>query len=135
VLTTLQTFSKTWTNTEQPNIFAKTNPGPTLQPGSDTFPCFDDRTLVKYMSFFVDDVEFFRKPISKTSTATGQIKTTVFLTPLEANNINITHVGWFGGSTVTDKLNTGILIDKQSFTFRKSDTQALQIDKTDTKGW
>jgi hypothetical protein len=40
VLTTLQTFNKTWTSTEQPNIFAVTNPGPTLQPGPNTYPCF-----------------------------------------------------------------------------------------------
>jgi hypothetical protein len=135
VLTTLQTFNKTWTSTEQPNIFAVTNPGSSLQPGPNTYPSFDNRTLIKYMSFFVNNVEFFRKPISKTVTTTGQIKTTVFLTPLEANNVNITHVGWFGGMTVTKNLNTGILIDKQPFSINKSDTQALQIDKTDIKGW
>jgi hypothetical protein len=135
VLTTLQTFNKTWTSTEQPNIFAVTNPGPTLQPGPNTFPCFDSRVLIKYMSFFVNEVEFFRKPISKTTTSTGQIKTTVFVTPIEANNIDITHVGWFGGMKVTNDLNTGILIDKQPYSINKSDTQALQIDKTDIKGW
>jgi hypothetical protein len=141
VLTTLSNFSKTWTSTEQPNIFAKIYPGATLQPGSNTFPSFEDKYRINSLVFYTDVKEVFRKPISKQTSTGTQLTTTTFINPYEANYMEITHVGWIGGWNIPDTA-TGlnptrgtVLIDKQPFSINKTDTQALQIERIDTKGW
>lgn len=135
ILIVLSTFSKTWVQSENPNIFRSTFPGDTTIPSSSTFPMYRDQDKVKYVSWFNDETELGRKAITKqTGTSTSEINSTSYLAPFEANE-TITHIGWFGGWQATAQLGTGVLVDKQVYDKVKTSLEAIQIDKKDTKGW
>ena len=68
------------------------------------------------------------KPITKQETVGGEIKSTVLVNSYEGNG-NITHVRWYGGCF------GNIVVDEQNFEKTKTELEAIQIDKTDTKGW
>lgn len=136
VLTLLDSFNKTWTSSEQPNIFAEVYPSESLYPGAEAYPMFTEGTEVKYLALFDANGEFFRKPISKqTEPAAGELVSTTYIAPFEANGITITHVGWFGDVNATKEVGTGLLVDKQTYNKTKTSIEAVQIDKNDLKGW
>jgi hypothetical protein len=135
VLTTLASFTRTYLDNQQPNIFKVTNPGASTQPGTSQYPAFEEKDRVKYIAFFNNNTELFRKQISKQTIITGQIDSTTYIAPFDANNVQITHVGWFGGWQATGNSGTGVLVDYQVYSRIKTDMEAIQIDKTDIKGW
>jgi hypothetical protein len=137
ILIVLDTFSKTWTQAENPNIFRKLYPSVTLYPGPTVYPSFENVNRVKYLSFFnAANVEIFRKSIQKqTETTPGELVSTTLILPFEANGLPISYVGWFGGKGATAALGSGILIDKQPYSKEKTDMESIQIDKIDLKGW
>ncbi len=135
VLTTLASFTRTYLDNQQPNIFKLPNPGATTQPGPSQYPAFEEKDRVKYIAFFNNNTELFRKQISKQTETTGQIVSTTYIAPFDANNVQITHVGWFGGWQATGNSGTGVLVDYQVYSRIKTDMEAIQIDKTDIKGW
>jgi hypothetical protein len=135
ILITLDTFSKTWEETEALNIFKEVYPSETLYPSNTLYPMFEVDRRVNYMSFYNTNGEFYRKQITKQEVTDGEIKLTVFVTPLEANDVDITHVAWFGGNSATSTIGTGIEVDKQVYSKTKTEIEALQIDKTDTRNF
>lgn len=131
VLVTLGTFSKTWIEGENPNIFRAVLPGAALFPGASTYPQFDQALRVRYMAWFNGATELGRKAITQ---QTGNLVSTTYLSPFEAN-VTTTHLGWFGGIKSTSEAGTGVLVDYQAYAKTKTSLEAIQIDKTDTKGW
>jgi hypothetical protein len=134
VLVLLDQFSKTWTSTERPNLFYELYPSMDLYPASDLFPSLGDDNEVTYIALYDATGEFFRKRITKQERTDTQIVSTTFISPFEANEVQITHVGWFGANA-TDEIGSGLLIDKQIYSKFKDKVEAIQIDKIDLKGW
>lgn len=135
ILILLAQFSKTWLETDQPNIFQTLYPGATIYPSTSTYPAFKNEDKVTHVAWFNDTTELGRKALTKqTGADTSEINTTIYLAPFEANE-TITHIGWFGGWQSTDEVGTGVLVDKQIYDKTKTSLEAIQIDKVDTKGW
>lgn len=137
VLVLLDQFNKTWTSVERPNIFAEVYPSNTLMPGAMTLPMFEPQDRVKYMTLYNATGEFYRKAITKTDASTpGQNVATNFIAPFEANDVQITHIGWIGGKYASGTIGgDGILIDKQVYNREKNNIEAIQVDKIDLRGW
>lgn len=133
ILITLAQFSKTWPESESPNIFKKLRPP--FRAGVGTKPTFKYEDRVKYISWFNGETELGRKILTRREGLnTDEINTITFIAPFEAN-VEITHLGWWGGWKATSQLGTGILIDKQPYEKFKNELEAIQVDKTDIKGW
>lgn len=126
VLVTLEQFTKIWEEAETPNIFYEVYPGDHTYPG--VLPMFDPADRVKSLSLLSSGDELVNKPITKQETLAGEIKSTVFVNGYEGNG-NVTHVRWYGGYF------GNIIIDEQEFIKEKTQLEAIQIDKTDIKGW
>jgi hypothetical protein len=124
-------FSKLWDEVESPNIFKITQ----LPFKLSNKLMFRRSDRVKYLSWYNGSMELGRKRITKQEGATGtKIKSTTFLGPRDANE-EITHLGWWGGYQATDTLGTGFELDKQVYEKTKTELEALQVVKTDEKGW
>jgi hypothetical protein len=136
VLTTLETFSKTWLETDEPNIFKTTYPSTTTYPSSSMYPMFDPDKRVEYLSWYNGDREVGRKAITKTTvSADGAQITSICLLGAKDAVGTITHIGWWGGSQATSGTGTGVLLDRQVFDREKTESEAIEVDKIDTKGW
>jgi len=133
VVTTLESFSKTWTAIEVPNIFYVVYPGASTFPGAAVLAAFETDDRVRFMSWYDGATEMGRKTItSQTGAATDEIVTTTVLGVSDAVG-TFTHLGWWGGASASLTLGSGVEVDKQAFAFTKSDIEAIQVDKTDTK--
>lgn len=80
--------------------------------------------------------EQFRKQVTAQSLAgTGALTTTTYIAPAEANTFTIYELGWYAG-TATGTTDSGVLVARVVLSggaeITKDDTQALQIDRTDT---
>lgn len=82
--------------------------------------------------------EGFRRTVTDyTLTATaGQIITTSYIAPDEANDFNIEEIGWFA-EDATAAPDSGTLVARVNYQLpsgprQKLNTEALQIDRTDT---
>ena len=91
-------------------------------------PMFDPSDRVKAMALMSSGVELMNKPITKQETSAGEIKSTVLVNSYEGNG-EIDYVRWYGGHF------GNIVVDEQAFEKTKTELEAIQIDKTDTKGW
>lgn len=76
--------------------------------------------------------EAFRKLVTAytTGVTTGQIITTGYVAPSEANGFQIEEIGWFAGATATT--DSGTLMARVVYQRQKVASEALQIDRTDT---
>jgi len=78
--------------------------------------------------------EFFRKQVTKQETgATGELTTTVYIAPYEANQ-QIEEIGWFAGAEATSTKDSGVLIARVLYSKNKTELESLQIERTDTIG-
>lgn len=76
--------------------------------------------------------EQFRKQVTDyTIGAAGEITTTVYIAPGEANAFSIEEFGWFA-ENATATANTGTLVARVAQSQTKNNQTALQIDRTDT---
>lgn len=128
ILTTLEEFTKIWEASDSPNIFKQVYAAADLFPSDTLFPTFEQDERVDYFAWYSGATELGRKAVTK---QTDNLKTTVILSPLEAN-ATITHVGWWGGIKATSAIGTGVEVDKQAYDKVKTQLEAIQIDKTDT---
>jgi len=134
VLVTLKEFDKTWLADTANNIFAELYPAADLYPGAAIYPSFEATDRVKYMELLDGSSDLIiRKTISK-QTGTTEILSIVYVSPVEAND-TIATVRWYGGCAASETEATGVLVDEQSYSKTKTSLEALQINKTDTKGW
>lgn len=126
VLVTLEQFYKTWLEAETPNVFYEVYPGENTLPG--VLPMFDPAHRVRSIALVSDTEELVKKTITKQITSDGEILSTTFINSYEGNG-NITKVRWYGGYF------NNIIVDEQDFVKEKTELEAIQIDKTDIKGW
>lgn len=134
VLITLHAFNKTWIEATANNIFRTINPSSSTQPGSTTQPCFETTQRVRYAEL-LDSVNavILRKSITKQTGTTPLVSTTYFNS--SEGNGAVAKVRWYGGDGATTANGTGVLVDEQALSVTKTTLEALQIEKTDTKGW
>lgn len=134
VLITLHTFSKTWLEATSNNIFRTINPGSSTQPGSNTYPCFASTKRVLYTELLTSgNVVLTRKSITK-QTGTTTLVSTTYINSADGNG-SVAKVRWYGGDLATSENGSGVLVDEQTLSVTKTTLEALQIEKTDTKGW
>jgi len=131
VLVTLEEFTKDWEQTEDPNIFKSTIASETTFPSVSTYPMFKEVDRVKYIAWYVGGVEADRKLVAKRINSEDEIFTLSYLSPLDAN-VEISHIGWFGGINATLSTGTGVEVDKQVYIKSKTELESVQIEKTDT---
>ena len=137
ILTMAEVFFKDWSKDEIPNMFGNAYPSEETLPSETLFPNFAIEHMVTYLSLFQNDKEVFRKKVTKREYdyETNVLNTVVNIAPLEANDIRFNAIGWFAGIKATAQMGTGVLIDKQRTNIKKTDKIAIQIDRTDRKGW
>lgn len=77
--------------------------------------------------------EQFRKQITaQSATATGQVTTTAYIAPQEANLFRIEEIGWFATTAATGVANSGVMVARVLYSRQKNNLESLQIDRTDT---
>lgn len=76
--------------------------------------------------------EFFRKQVTKQELpGTGQVASTVYIAPYEANQ-QIEEIGVFAGPDATAAKDSGVLIARVLWSHLKTELESLQIVRTDT---
>jgi hypothetical protein len=131
VVTTLEIFSKLWTEGESPNIFRQTRVGTALVGSS--YPEFLPEDRVKFVSWFYGGDELGRKAFTLQEGAdTDEIETTTVLITSDAVGPTDELV-WWGGWQATSALGTGVEVDRRAFVKVKTDIEQLQILRTDTR--
>ena len=79
--------------------------------------------------------EQFRKAVTRQETgAVGELITTMFVAPFEANAFVTNEIGWFAGPGATATANSGVLIARVLWTRAKNDRESVQIERRDTLG-
>lgn len=130
------TFTRTWSEFERPNIFAFDFPDDLRFPASDYWPGFEPGNQIKQAVVF-DTVEISRKAptlIENMTPESEEITTTTYYGPTDIIGA-ITHFGWAGGAQATNVLNTDTVYDKQADARIKTTLESLQIRHIDEKGW
>ena len=133
VLITLATFTKTWLEATAVNIFAQPEIGDALLCGS-FYPTFETDERVLYMELLDGaDAVIIRKQITK-QVGTTTLNSINYIAPFEAIG-TIAKIAWYGGVSATAANGTGVKVDEQAYSKVKTSLEALQLQKTDTKGW
>ena len=98
---------------------------------------------VKYLSWGSSNVvndraqtqlgaEFGRKQVtSRSATGTGEILTTVYISPQEAVEETIEELAWWAGDA-TDTPNSGLMIGRILYHRDKTNLESIEIERTDT---
>ena len=81
-----------------------------------TAPAYEDVSL---------EDERFRKSVTKKETISGNVITTVYISPTEANDFEIQELGWFD--------DTG-MIARALYARQKTSLESLQIERSDIVG-
>jgi len=87
---------------------------------SSTLPASTDHTLGQ---------EVFRKAVSSwvNGTNPGEILINLYLSPNDANGINIQEVGFFGGVNASPAPNSGVLLAHGLYSHSKVSTESIQF--------
>ena len=77
--------------------------------------------------------ESMRKAVTSydNTVGTGQNKTTVYLSPSEAN-IVIAELGWFATSSATGSANSGVMIARVLYSHTKTTSESISVARTDS---
>ncbi|WP_010174897.1 hypothetical protein [Bacillus coahuilensis] len=127
-------YEKIWAETEFPNLFSKpVHPSNSTYPSLSLYPSFPTDKRIKYLAYYVNDVEEGRVPIISQSEVDNAIYSRAIL-GLDIEG-QITKLAWIGGSTATREVGTGIYLDIQSTNLIKTELETMQIEKADKKGW
>ena len=130
VIQGLEEFSKIWYSTDHPNPFLSVDSSGT--PASTDFPCLADADKLSYCVLYSGGTEFFRKPITSQTIGAAQIDTICLILAEEANDVEISHVGLWGGDACSSTAGTGIEMEKHEFVMTKNSLESLQLNFTDT---
>jgi len=134
-VTKLIRFTKTWQETDVPNIFKKLYPADDLFPSETLYPMFTSGDEVKYLSWHtVTGIEVGRKYRTAQTITASKIITNTVLFDTEAN-IFINYLGWWGGDLASGTIGTGTQIDYKYYSLLKNKYMILQVQRTDIKGW
>lgn len=137
VLVQLEQYTKTWLETDSPNIFKELYPAVDLFPDATLLPQFPVSKRIEYMAYLdAAKNELGRKALTKqTGETTDEIFTMVYLNPADANGVQIEYVAWYGDNSATINADTGVKVAEEAYSKLKSELEAIQIERTDTKGW
>lgn len=130
VLITLAQFNKTWEEADSPNIFKEVYASDNLYPSDTLYPMFEYADRIKEVALFDTlNNELLRKVITKqTGNSTGNILSTVYVAPFEANG-SIAKIAWYGG------MRSDIKIDEQAYLKTKTELEAIQVERTDLRNF
>jgi hypothetical protein len=127
-------YEKTWTQTEFPNLFGKAvYPSKTTFPSSTLYPSLSPSQKIKFLAYFIGDVEAGRIPITQQDIDNDSVFT-ICLMGFDVEGV-ITKLAWVGGYSASEQLGTGIYLDIQNVNLIKTDMEIFQIEKIDRKGW
>ncbi len=140
-LITLKQFSKTWSKTEEPNIYLLRSPSSTLVPSSGIVPGFLDNDRFKYAEVLEVSTNnvLLRKILTTRSGLTGrdyanQIATMLFVNPSEGVG-SVGNLVWYGGWQATAVDGTGIEVARETEVSTKTALESWQLERTDIKGF
>lgn len=136
ILVTLDTFSKTWESADNPNIFKEVYASDTLFPSTALYPMFAFTDRVKYIELLdsLDGVLLRKRVTKQTGSDTGEILSTIYIAPFEAND-QIDKIRFYGGTKATSVNDSGVPIDEQPYSKLKTQLEAIQLEKTDTRNF
>ena len=131
----LSTFTKTWHSYDTPNPFITVYSDALVNDVN--FPCLADEDVNTYLVVYVAGIEYYRKPVISVSrnAARDQITTIALLLTQECNDVQISHVGLWGGVNATNLPATGIALSRYAFPKRKIVLESLEFSFIETKGW
>ena len=133
VLITLEEFSKTWIIADSKNIFAQPKVSASLICGT-FYPAFKESQRVLYLELQDNSYNtILRSKVTK-QIGTTTLKSTNYIAPWEGVG-PISYAAWYGGMFATGANKSGVLVDIKAYSTTKTSLEALQIDKTDIKGW
>lgn len=77
--------------------------------------------------------EVFRKAVTTVdnTVGTGQLLTTMYLSPQDAN-VGIQEIGWFAGSSATATANSGVMVARVLYAHTHTNLESITIRRTDT---
>lgn len=130
VLQVLLTFTKNWTELENPNIFRDIYPGESTFPEDLEWIGFADEDKIKYLQLDISG-GYRRYRTSQTRTAT-QIVTTVIVPSADANAA-MSEASLWGGNLATSIKDTGVKVTSHSLVYVKNDLESLLLVFTDNK--
>ena len=130
VVLVLQTFTKTWTSIESPNIWQPSTY--VTLPGDSFFPCFDPDDRIKYIALYYGGHELYRMYRTSQTSTTSQIITT-FIIPSQDANDTFDQVKLFGGSSASLTEESGLCVGTYSWSYTKNSLESLQKMFTDNK--
>jgi hypothetical protein len=134
VLVILAQFEKTWEVTDNLNIFKEVYAADTLLPSESLFPMFAQADRVKFVELVDGSGNvLLRKRVSK-QTGIDVLNSIIYIAPYEAN-VQIETINFYGGTGATDVTGSGIVVDTQPYSKLKTQLEAIQIDKTDTRNF
>lgn len=131
----LEEFSKTWYQTDHPNPFIKAVPGDSTLPGNLDLPSFEDGDELKFLVLYSGGIEFFRKQITYQERSASEILSICIVMAQEANGIQISHAGLWGGDTCSDVAGSGVEMSKFAYSKLKNSLETMQLDFHDLRGW
>lgn len=128
--------SKNWLETDEQNIFRTVYPAGNLYPGSNLYPQFTVGDRVKYVALIDNhNNEIFRNAaINQKGADTNSIVTTFYIQPDECLG-DIKKIFWYGGTTASLQPGSGVKIDELNYEHTKTNLEAMEILRSDTKGW
>ena len=131
-----RSYSKTWTEAENPNIFRKIYPNGQVLPNGSLTPTFLEMERVKFIEIIGENGETLVRNIF--STQSDSTKDTIYsyfyIDPFSAVGTWKT-LKFYGGTGASFAYGSGVLIDTIAVNITKTQLEGVQIDRTDRKGW
>ena len=148
IVTRLFEFEKTWTESDGtglsgdgPSPFRLVYPADALAVSDTLFPQIDPADRLKFVEITYGAGLKLRKQLTQTLGAnTGEIVSTQYVGPNEANAAVVQLVEWFGGLGATAEVGSGVLVAAAMFGEPKTTAEAWSLVRTDTRdpapdGW
>jgi hypothetical protein len=132
VVLILQTFYKTWTSSETPNIWKKIYPDGSVLPGNQWFPCFNTEDRIKYLALYYDGEEVYRTYRATQTILDTQMVTTFFI-PSQSANMSFDYAKLVGGDNATEVVESGTIVETHNFVYVKNSLESLQMQFTSNK--
>lgn len=131
-------YSKTWALGESPRPFEEPTAGGGHLPG-EILAAFQEGNQVRYLAWeSAPGVELGRKANAqfrmRRSATPPNFFSVALISPGEYAG-PIAYLAWYGGQGASAVAGSGVLIDRQAVSITKSAAEAIQIDRTDYKGY
>ncbi len=128
--------TKNWLETDEQNIFRTVYPAISLYPGSNLYPQFAFGDRIKCVALIDNNNNEISRSlaIDQKGAETNTIITTFYFQPNESLG-NIKKIYWYGGATASLQPGSGVKIDEMNYEHTKTNLEAIEILRTDTKGW